>query len=66
MRRSDYLGGSDAAAIIGLDRWRGPHDVYLDKIGSGSEPIVNERDARWPTLEEAGREELPSRQYAPN
>ena len=25
------------------------------------DPMVNERDTRWPTLEEAGREELPSR-----
>jgi dTDP-4-dehydrorhamnose 3,5-epimerase len=25
------------------------------------EPVVNERDAGWPTVEEARREELPSR-----
>lgn len=52
MRRSDYIGGSDAAAIVGLDRWRSAHDVYLDKIGSGSETPMNER-MEWGTILEA-------------
>ena len=25
------IGGSDAAAVCGMNRWRGPLDVYLDK-----------------------------------
>lgn len=28
-----------------------------------AEPIVNERDSAWPTLEEAGREDLPRRRF---
>lgn len=40
MARSEWLakrrtgvGGSDAAAIIGLSRWATPYTVYLDKLG---------------------------------
>lgn len=40
MSRSDWLaerrkgiGGSDAAAIIGLNRWETPYTIYLDKLG---------------------------------
>ena len=29
--RKHGIGGSDAAAVCGLNRWRGPLDVYLDK-----------------------------------
>lgn len=28
------IGGSDAAAVCGLSRWKSPMDVYLDKIGA--------------------------------
>jgi putative phage-type endonuclease len=42
INRSKYLGGSDAAAILGLDRYRSPHDVYLDKIGEGTPRQDNE------------------------
>lgn len=31
--RRKGIGGSDAAAIAGLDKWRSPFEVYLDKIG---------------------------------
>lgn len=30
--RKQGIGGSDVAAIMGLDPWRGPFDVYVDKI----------------------------------
>jgi putative phage-type endonuclease len=33
--RRDGIGGSDVAAILGLDKWRGPLAVYLSKIGEG-------------------------------
>lgn len=29
--RQKGIGGSDAAAVCGLNRWRGPLDIYLDK-----------------------------------
>ena len=36
--RKKGIGGSDAAAVCGLNRWRGPLDVFLDKT---SESIDN-------------------------
>jgi len=42
-QRQYGIGGSDAAAIAGLNPWKSPIAVYLDKIGQ-SEPIEdNER-----------------------
>lgn len=42
-QRQKGIGGSDAAAIAGLNPWKSPISVYLDKIGE-SEPIEdNER-----------------------
>lgn len=35
--RQGGIGGSDAAAILGLSPWRGPIDVYLDKVGKAVE-----------------------------
>lgn len=32
--RKHGIGGSDAAAVCGLSRWRGPLDVYLDKTSN--------------------------------
>jgi len=54
------IGGSDAAAILGLDPWRSPLDVYIDKTtdtiddseslilqrGLALEPLVAERYAK--------------------
>jgi len=41
--RKKGIGGSDAAAIAGLNPWKSPIAVYLDKIGE-TEPIEdNER-----------------------
>lgn len=31
--RKSIIGGSDAAAILGLSRWRTPFDVWADKVG---------------------------------
>jgi putative phage-type endonuclease len=36
--RRSGIGGSDAAAVLGLSRWRSPLDVYLDKTGEGGDP----------------------------
>ena len=30
--RQKGIGGSDAAAVCGLNRWPGPLDIYLDKM----------------------------------
>lgn len=44
--RRTGIGGSDAAAILGLSKWRTPLDVYLEKRGEA--PPAPENDAmRW-------------------
>ena len=40
--RRKGIGGSDAAAIVGLDRYRSPFDVYADKLGLKPEIPDNE------------------------
>src|SRR5690606_37257359 len=35
--RRKGIGGSDAAAIVGLDRYRSAFDVYADKLGLKTE-----------------------------
>ena len=36
------IGGSDAAAVCGMNRWRGPLDVYLDKTTDSAATEDNE------------------------
>lgn len=59
--RSKYLGGSDAAAIIGVDRFKTVHDVYLDKLGQGTERDQNEAMFWGSTLEAVVRKEYRKR-----
>lgn len=40
--RRKGIGGSDAAAILGLDRYRSAFDVYAEKVGLKSEEPDNE------------------------
>ena len=40
--RRQGIGGSDAAAIVGLDRYRSAFDVYADKLGLKQEQPDNE------------------------
>ncbi|HZK34143.1 MAG TPA: YqaJ viral recombinase family protein [Bacillota bacterium] len=42
-QRRRGIGGSDAAAIAGLNPWRSPIEVYLDKVGEMPEQEDNER-----------------------
>ena len=35
--RKSGLGGSDAAAVLGLSKWRTAVDVYMDKLSDGHE-----------------------------
>lgn len=35
------IGGSDAAAVLGLSKFKTPLDLYYDKIGEGSDTINN-------------------------
>jgi len=40
--RRKYIGGSDIAAIIGLNRYRSPIDVWMDKTGRKEDKPANE------------------------
>jgi putative phage-type endonuclease len=48
--RKNGLGGSDAAAIAGLNKWKSPVAVYLEKIGQAPEEKVNSEAAYWGTM----------------
>lgn len=37
--RSQGLGGTDVAAVLGFDKWRTPLDVWLDKTGRGDRTL---------------------------
>lgn len=47
--RRKGIGGSDAPAICGLDRWRSAFEVYLDKIGELPDSDAGEA-AQWGNL----------------
>ena len=44
--RQKGIGGSDAGAILGLNKWRTPLDVYLDKTGQAA-PIEDNAPMYW-------------------
>jgi predicted phage-related endonuclease len=41
--RQTFIGGSDAAAVLGLSPWRTPLQVYLQKIGEAPPPDDSDR-----------------------
>lgn len=46
MDRRDGIGGSDVAAILGIDDRRTPYEVYLEKIGEGT-PLDETEPIYW-------------------
>src|SRR5574343_86716 len=44
--RRKGLGGSDMAAVLGLDPYRGPFDVWAEKTGR-AQPMASNRFTRW-------------------
>ena len=38
--RKQGIGGSDAAAILGLSQWKSPLDIFFDKLDT-AEPMDN-------------------------
>ncbi len=52
--RRNYLGGTDIAAILGLNRYRGAVDVYLEKTSDEVQDVSN-RVTHWGTLLEEAR-----------
>ncbi len=49
--RKQGIGGSDAAAVCGLSRWKSPVDLWLDKTGE-LDPEPSGEAAYWGTLME--------------
>lgn len=47
--RRTGLGGTDVARILGLSRFGGPMDVYLEKIGQAA-PLIETEPMRWGKL----------------
>jgi putative phage-type endonuclease len=47
--RRTGLGGTDVARILGLSRFGGPMDVYLEKIGQAA-PLLSTEPMRWGKL----------------
>lgn len=45
------IGGSDAAAVLGLSKWKTPYDVYADKLGL-ADPIPDNEAMLWGRLQE--------------
>lgn len=52
MERRGYIGGSDISAIVGCNPYRGPLDVYLDKVGEAV-PFAGNENTRWGNALEA-------------
>lgn len=46
LHRKEIIGGTDISAIAGLNPWRRPIDVYMEKLGL-SEPIPDTEPMRW-------------------
>ncbi|MGC4378294.1 YqaJ viral recombinase family protein [Fictibacillus sp. Mic-4] len=50
--RKKGIGGSDAAAILGLNKWKSPVAVYLDKIGQAPQEEETSEAAYWGNIHE--------------
>ncbi|MBG9769464.1 YqaJ viral recombinase family protein [Bacillus vallismortis] len=46
------IGGSDAAAIAGLSKWKTPMSVYLDKLGQAPQEHITSEAAYWGHIHE--------------
>lgn len=56
------IGGSDAAAILGMNKFKSPVGVYLDKIGQSPEEKMSSEAAYWGnTLEDIVAQEFSKR-----
>ena len=69
--RSQFIGGSDVSAIIGISPWKSPHKLYIEKIGASVEDPtpakrrIFARGKRWePVVVEMLIDELEHRGHA--
>ena len=44
------IGGSDAAAVMGLSKWKTPLDVFLEKRGEIATDFVDSEPMKWGRL----------------
>jgi putative phage-type endonuclease len=58
--RKKGIGGSDVAAIAGLNKWKSPVAVYLEKIGQATEEKETSEAAYWGNV----HEETVAREFA--
>lgn len=49
-RRRTGIGGSDAAAAIGISPWKTPFSLWLQKVGEEAETLHETEPMRWGTL----------------
>jgi putative phage-type endonuclease len=59
--RMTGIGGSDAAAVLGLSKWKTPLQVYLEKLGQGGLMLDNEAMAWGRALEPVIRQQYAER-----
>ena len=60
--RRKGIGGSDVAAVLGLNPWRTPLDVYKDKVGESDKKVSDEEAVHFGTiLEDLVAKEFQSR-----
>jgi len=60
--RKAGIGGSDASAIAGLNKWKSPISVYMDKVGESPEEDIQSEAAHFGNvLEEVVAQEFSSR-----
>lgn len=45
--RKQGIGGSDAAAILGLSQWKSPLDIFFDKLDTGEPEQINTPFTEW-------------------
>ena len=48
--RQKGIGGSDAAAVLGLSRWKGPIDIWLSKTQEIMQDDGQSEAAYWGTV----------------
>lgn len=60
--RKQGIGGSDAGSVLGCNKWRGPLDIYWDKVNSTVEAQEDNEAMYWGrTMEPILREEFAKR-----
>lgn len=42
--RKEGIGGSDAAAIVGLSKWKSPYQLWLEKTGQVEAEDISDKE----------------------